>query len=312
MRFIILIFSIFIGFSACAPLPEIDKPKPRPAELAPTGPSVESQQDAAYYASVQARLLAQGRLRQELTPSDAPFTAGNLVKNFERIALFEEYAVRNGRYIEQQTPSSLRRWERPILIGLNFGPSVAKELRKADTAYVRSFAKRLSRLSGLDIRLTDARRANFSLLFLNKDEQRDYTQKLVGKVDFLSPPIVNEIENSPRGIYCTAYSVYTINETNPVAGFRGAIILIKGEHRDLMRKSCIQEEMAQALGLTNDSPRARPSIFNDDEEFALMTRHDELLLRMLYDPRLKIGMTLKTAHPIIQQIAQELVPAGQS
>ena len=312
MRFITLIFSISIGFSACAPLPEITEPKPRPAELAPTGPSIESQQDAAYYASVQARLLAQRRLRQELTPKDAPFTASNLVKNFERIALFEEYAVHNGRYIEQQTPSSLRRWERPILIGLNFGPSVAKELRKADTAYVRSFAKRLSRLSGLDIRLTDARRANFSLLFLNKDEQRDYTQKLVGKVDFLSPPIVNEIENSPRGIYCTAYSVYTINETNPVAGFRGAIILIKGEHRDLMRKSCIQEEMAQALGLTNDSPRARPSIFNDDEEFALMTRHDELLLRMLYDPRLKIGMTLKTAHPIIQQIAQELVPAGQS
>ena len=88
--------------------------------------------------------------------------------------------------------------------------------------------------------------------------------------------------------------------------------MIKDEHRGLMRKSCIQEEMTQALGLANDSPNARPSIFNDDEEFALLTRHDELLLRMLYDPRLKIGMTVKTAHPIVEQIAQELMTPGRS
>lgn len=311
MRFIILIFSIFIGLSACTPISGVTTPKPRPNGLAPAGPSIASQQDAAYYASIQARLLAQGRLRQELTSIDAPFTTENLVVNFERIALFEEYVIRNGRYIEKQTPSSLRRWERPIRIGISFGPSVTKEQRKKDTAYVHSFARRLARLTGLDIRLTDARRANFSLLFLNKDEQRGYIQTLVGEIEYLNPLIVEEIQNSPRGIYCTAYSVYSVEYDGVVTDFRGAVILIKGEHRDLMRKSCIQEEMAQALGLTNDSPKARPSIFNDDEEYALLTRHDELLLRMLYDPRLKIGMTVKTAHPIVQQIAQELMAAGQ-
>ena len=43
------------------------------------------------------------------------------------------------------------------------------------------------------------------------------------------------------------------------------------------------------MGLPNDSPEARPSLFNDDLEFALLTEHDAVLLRMLYDPRLRPG-----------------------
>lgn len=308
MRFFAFILSVFIAFAACTPVSEVT-PIPRLRPAATAQPSIESQQATAYYASAQARLRAQGRLRQETHPSDARFTTRNLVANFERIALFDEYSVRGGQFIERQTASSLRRWERPIRIGITFGPSVTDQQRAQDTAYVRSFATRLARLSGLDIQLTDARRANFSVLFLNKDEQRDLTPRLVGRVRYLVPQIVNEIRNSPRGIFCVAYAV---EDRGSLAGYKGAVILIKAEHADLMRKSCIQEEMTQALGLANDSPKARPSIFNDDEEFALLTRHDELLLRMLYDPRLRIGMTVDVAHPIIQQIAQELMSSGQS
>jgi hypothetical protein len=311
MRFFAFTLSVFIAFAACTPVPEATPiPKLRPVKPSITSqPSIESQQASAYYASAQARLRAQGRLRQELYPNDARFTTRNLVENFERIALYDEYSVSGGQFIERQTASSLRRWERPIRIGITFGPSVTEQQRSQDTAYVRSFAQRLARLSGLNIQLTDARRANFSLLFLNKDEQRDLTPQLVGKIKYLVPQIVNEIRNSPRGIFCVAYA---IEEQGSLTGYKGAVILIKGEHTDLMRKSCIQEEMTQALGLANDSPKARPSIFNDDEEFALLTRHDELLLRMLYDPRLSIGMTVDVAHPIIQQIAQDLMSSGQS
>lgn len=57
--------------------------------------------------------------------------------------------------------------------------------------------------------------------------------------------------------------------------------------------------------------RARPSIFNDDEEFSLLTRHDELLLRILYDPRLRPGITEAEARPIVTTIATELM-GGES
>ena len=91
-----------------------------------------------------------------------------------------------------------------------------------------------------------------------------------------------------------------------------AIAVIRGEHPDLLRKSCIHEELAQGLGLPNDSPAARPSIFNDDEEFGLLTTHDEMLLRMLYDPRLRNGMDAVEAAPIVRQIATELTMGSAS
>ena len=87
---------------------------------------------------------------------------------------------------------------------------------------------------------------------------------------------------------------------------------MRAEHPDLLRLSCIHEEVAQGLGLSNDSPQARPSIFNDDEEFALLTSHDELLLKMLFDPRLEPGMSVAAANPIITQIAADLLPDTQA
>jgi hypothetical protein len=86
-----------------------------------------------------------------------------------------------------------------------------------------------------------------------------------------------------------------------------AFAVIRAEHPDLLRLSCLHEEIAQGLGLPNDSPRARPSIFNDDEEFALLTDHDELLLRMLYSRELRAGMTLSEARPIAESLARRLL-----
>ena len=63
------------------------------------------------------------------------------------------------------------------------------------------------------------------------------------------------------------------------------------------------------MGLTNDSPAARPSIFNDDDEFALLTTHDEMLLAMLYDNRLSIGISAEQARPIVRQMAREQLGA---
>ena len=81
--------------------------------------------------------------------------------------------------------------------------------------------------------------------------------------------------------------------------------VIRAENPSLLRLSCIHEEIAQALGLANDSPQARPSFFNDDDEFALLTNHDEILLKMLYDQRLQSGMSLSEAKSIIRALANE-------
>ena len=65
------------------------------------------------------------------------------------------------------------------------------------------------------------------------------------------------------------------------------------------------------MGLPNDSPKARPSIFNDDEEFALLTTQDEMMLQMLYNPALRPGMTEAEARPIVETLARRLM-GGES
>ena len=110
------------------------------------------------------------------------------------------------------------------------------------------------------------------------------------------------LQNLRRETYCivAAYAGGPDPST-----YTAAVAVIRAENPSLMRLSCIHEELAQGLGLANDSPTARPSIFNDDDEFALLTTHDEALLSILYDPRLSIGMPIEQARPVINLITRE-------
>lgn len=283
-------------------------PPPPPAALPPAAPapSAESRAQARYYANVQARLLSRGMLRTDDGGVDTAMDARQLAANFERIALFDEYVLTSGRFTREETPSRLRRWERPIRMQIIFGASVPPEQRARDRAAVSAQAERLSAISGLRISETVSQ-PNFLVLFLNLDEQREFGPELRRLMPRVSPVVVQEVESSQRDTFCVAYAMADAADGSR---YTGAVVLIKAEHPDLMRLSCIHEEMAQAMGLANDSPQARPSIFNDDEEFALMTRHDEMLLRILYDRRLSPGMTPEEARPMVRRIAEELVQAG--
>jgi DUF2927 family protein len=288
------------GLSACVETPPNSGVSTSPTV---TTRSAESVRLEKYYSSLQARLQTQGLLRTDGGGPDAPFSSRTLAEDFERIALYDEYTVINGRFVARATPSSLRRWQKPVRIGLIFGDLVPEEDRVKDRANVTAYAKRLARLTGLDIRVTDSN-PNFRVMFLYRDEQKAAAPMLQRQIPDLSPIVVREIVNSPRNTFCVAYSFSDPDNTNI---YDSALILVKAEHSGIMRQSCIHEEMAQALGLVNDSPNARPSIFNDDEEFALLTRHDELLLRMLYDRRLKVGMTPLEARPLLPRIASDVL-----
>jgi hypothetical protein len=110
------------------------------------------------------------------------------------------------------------------------------------------------------------------------------------------------VTTMPRNTYCLVYA-YAASGSS---AYSRAFAVIRAEHPDLLRTSCFHEEIAQGLGLANDSRQARPSIFNDDEEFALLTGMDEKMLRILYDPALRPGMTEAEARPIVESLATRL------
>ncbi|MEP2715967.1 DUF2927 domain-containing protein [Pseudophaeobacter sp.] len=292
--------------AACLPngqrtslVPE-QRPDVVPAAYQP--PSVESAELRNYYRVLQQDLLTRGLLRTDGGGPETPYDADDLAANFEEIAFYNEYAGRGGSGLT----GGLSRWSGPVKLVANFGPSVPASQRQRDQGVLESYGARLARVTGHSIS-TAPKRGNFHVIFAGADDKAYVAEKVRDLLPNLSDSDLHLFVNPPRTHYC--FVLAGGPQGAPFDYIRG-VALIRAEHPDLVRDSCIHEEVAQGLGLLNDSPRARPSIFNDDDEFAFLTSHDEQLLKMLYDPRLRTGMSADEARPIIRILAREAM--GQS
>lgn len=309
-----LIFRTLVAGTACLAMaacqmsaagPSRPPAPPIPMAPVPNVPTAKSAAATAYYTQVQQSLLAQGLLRTD-TGSNIPFTDRMLAENFMRVALYDEYRRSGGGFVRQETESRLRRWEVPIRVGLRFGASVPLDRQATDRARIGSFLARMSQVTGHPM-FIDESAPNFLIHIVSEDEREALGPSIRATIPSLGPGEIAGITNMPRTTYCL---VYALSEGNSGAYTR-AFAVIRAEHPDLLRLSCVHEGISQALGLPNDSPRARPSIFNDDEEFALLTDHDELLLRILYSRELRPGMLADEARPIVEALARRLM-GGES
>jgi hypothetical protein len=296
------------------PVPADTKPQARPERPATVlqpeqrMPSQQALDLQRYYARVQEDLLAQGLLRTDGGGVDTPFTDRMLARNFERIALAEEYTRGAGLQPSSGDLGEIKKWMIPVRVGVTFGGSLPEADQAKDRDILSSYTRRLSRASGHSISFVTSQ-PNFHVLVMGEDDK----DQLRATLDRIAPNMEASSRaiflNLPRTIHCL---VVAFSDSTSSNAYRQAIALVRTEHPDLTRRACYHEELAQGLGLANDDPNARPSIFNDDEEFALLTNHDELLLKILYDPRLLPGMTADEARPIVQSLAQELVEGGPS
>lgn len=287
--------------AAEAPVAQSSTPRPAPRRAA-APPDTSGL--ALYYRQVEAQRRASGLMRTDAGGPDTPFNARILARNFEQIALHDEYVLEAGRPVARATPARLRRWEAPVRMHLYFGASMPAHLRVADRSFVADYVARLADLTRHPLSLVDdSARANFHVLVLDEAERRAIGPRLRMLLPGIDDDTVRIVTGIPRETFCLVLafsrggsSVYT-----------DALAIVRAELPDLTRQGCYHEELAQGLGLPNDSPQARPSIFNDAKEFVFLTRHDELLLRLLYDPRLSPGMWAAEARPIVRRGATELL-----
>ncbi|WP_113912861.1 DUF2927 domain-containing protein [Roseovarius dicentrarchi] len=303
--------ALLAAMAACTDLPAPDTAPPAPAapsakrppspraEVAPSDRSVAL---AAYYTRVEASLVGQGLMRTDGGGPDTPYTDTDVLRNFERIAFHDEYARNRGLAQSDGRPGGLRKWTGPVRMSVEFGASVPADQRDIDRRVVSGYADRLARVTGHPISAGAGADANFNVLFMGEDDRAQAIARIRHLVPNINQSSIDLFEALPRSIHCL---VVAFSDNNDDHTYRRAIALIRAEHPPLLRKSCVHEELAQGLGLANDSPRARPSIFNDDDEFALLTTHDEELLSLLYSPRLKPGMRFETARPILVQLIAE-------
>lgn len=294
-----------LALSGCTGMQAPEVKPTRPPAVRPATPeprlSEESAALKAYYKRVESSRLAKGLLRKDNGGTDTPYTDTNLIRNFTTIALQDEYVRNGGLQPASSGLDKIKKWATPVRIGVEFDDYADADMRRRDRKALQTYIARLADVTGHQISLVESN-PNFLVLIAGEDSREASLAKAQELIPNLSLANRSFFLSLPKDFNCF---VLVAGNANSPHRLNRAVALIRAENTDLQREACIHEELAQGLGLTNDSPRARPSIFNDDDEFAFLTTHDEELLRILYNPDIKPGMDAETARPIVRRIVAE-------
>src|SRR5882672_1039745 len=186
--------------------------------------------------------------------------------------------------------NTVRKWVVPLRIAI-----YAKEPERYD-ASVEPVLEQLRGLTGLDIRLVDraSPAQNAYILILGREQFYAYAESHLS------------LGKNPRtNTYLDCFGVFAADRGGAINELTA---VIPESTSEATKRSCVIEEVTQALGLPNDSFTVKPSIFNDDDEYQDLTWQDQLFLRVLYDERVRPGMTRAEFEPLAKAIVDELRP----
>ncbi len=214
--------------------------------------------------------------------------ADNALSNAEVVGSLMEIVF--GSEFVGQDSNIVRKWTVPLRIAI-----YAKEPQRY-RGLVEPVLQQLHELTGLDIRLVDqsAPAQNAYVLILGREQFYAYAES------HLSPG-----KNPRTNTYLDCFGLFAAGSGGVIGELTAVIPEFASE---ATKRSCVIEEVAQALGLPNDSFTVQPSIFNDDDEYQDLTWQDELFLRVLYDARVRPGMTRAEFEPLAKRIVDELRP----
>ncbi|MGB0798301.1 MAG: DUF2927 domain-containing protein, partial [Planktomarina sp.] len=149
---------------------------------------------------------------------------------------------------------------------------------------------------------------NLHVLVLSEDERLAAAPLLRSLAPSVRADDINLIRHLGRSTQCV---VMAFQDPDQKFTYNQAIVVIRAELSMHLKRTCLHEEITQGMGLSNDSPTARPSVFNDDDEFSFVTDHDMALLKLLYHPNLRPGMSHAQARPIVNMVLGLSTPQDQ-
>jgi hypothetical protein len=224
-------------------------------------------------------------------PTSRSLTDDDYVRNFKTVAFYREFDP-------EKREQALTRWEGPLRVAL------IGDVNDRTVAYGRAHLAELADLTGLDVRLTGQDIANVLVILSPQPFERALdTYRTDYRAFFGSDRAMEAVTAQMKG-EATCYARVITDEPGTV--ITGAMALIPTDQGRFVLHACIIEELTQAMGLFNDSDDIRPSIFNDSSPNLMLSDHDRILLRVLYDPRLKPGMAWDEAEPVVRTIVGEL------
>jgi len=79
-------------------------------------------------------------------------------------------------------------------------------------------------------------------------------------------------------------------------------VIITADVGDFVFYDCIYEELLQALGPINDDTTVPWTMFNDDVQMGFFDLYDQYLLNILYDTRIRPGMTRAEVEALLPEV----------
>ena len=178
----------------------------------------------------------------------------------------------------------IRKYDGPVRV---FVESRAKPDRRAAVAKVVEDIR--TRVNHLDIAMTEDRSAANVLVLLLRD--RDFSRTVRAmygrekgrRIARLEPQCLSGFRKD---------DTFRIVQSN---------VLLVVDAGDFIFYDCAYEELLQALGPINDT-NVPWTMFNDDVQKGFFDVYDQYILNLLYDPRIRPGMTREEVRAVLPEI----------
>ena len=191
----------------------------------------------------------------------------------------------------------LTRFEGPITIRVTGGPIPPTLSRDLDRLIAR-----LRSEAGIDVsRVPSTQTASITVQVLTRRE----LQRAVPQAACFVVPRVTSFEEFRRNRRSPRLDWTTLTVRERMAVF------LPGDVSPQEVRDCLHEEIAQAIGPLNDLYRLPDSVFNDDNFHTVLTGFDMLVLRTIYDPAVRSGLTRSQVAARLPGILDRLNPRGR-
>lgn len=178
----------------------------------------------------------------------------------------------------------IRKYDGPVRV---FVESRAKPDRRAEVAKVVEDIR--ARVDHLDIAMVEDRSAaNVSVIVLRDRDlaptvRRMYGREKARRIARLDPQCLSGFRKD---------DTFRIVQSN---------VLLVADAGDFIFYDCAYEELLQALGPVNDT-NVRWTMFNDDVQMGFFDVYDQYILNILYDPRIRPGMTRREVRALLPEV----------
>lgn len=83
-------------------------------------------------------------------------------------------------------------------------------------------------------------------------------------------------------------------------------VILTVDNGDFVFFDCAYEELLQSLGPINDTSSVPWTMFNDNVSMGYFDVYDQYLLNLLYDPRIKAGMTVQEVKEVLPDVLTDV------